>query len=157
MKAQVGELPLEHLCGTILMPEDGKPDFGRASHIVLLCGNKQFKIRLAAGKTLVELPEGNIGTVVHAIIIRSEADSIARVICSQSFYSLFDSVTELKTKVKVMEEFATLTEQEKENILNRFNSGPQSGSKTSAPVYYRDKEKLWLKYSITRHTFTEQQ
>lgn len=157
MKAQVGELPLEHLCGTILMPEDGELNFGRASHIVLLCGNKQFKIRLAAGKTLVELPEGNIGTVVHAIIIRSEADSIARVICSQSFYNLFDSVTELKTKVKVMEDFVGLTEREKENILNRLNSGPQSDSKTSAPVYYRDKEKLWLKYSITRHTFTEQQ
>ncbi len=123
---------------------------------MLLSKGKLVKFDIHS-RTVTELEEESGYPFMHIIATDMSAKKNAKVICTDSFYHLFDAIESLKDKCNAIEAFLELSRTQRDSIISQLNSKKygKCSEKRVAPV--KGKESLRLKYDMCKHTYTPEQ
>ncbi|MBR6761732.1 MAG: AAA family ATPase [Oscillospiraceae bacterium] len=143
----------KHYSGVLLA---GSKDFSESTSFQLQCGKKKIEIRMNS-ETVVHTFVGIPGQPIHVIAFCIHDKPVAKVVCTEAFYEMFDMIDHLKNKIAAMKHFLKLTVEQQKDIENQLKGKRYPLDEGAQRACFQQKEDLYLKYEMCKNTYTQQQ
>ena len=108
-------------------------------------------------ETTLQIPSCNKGDEVYAIGHPVRGQFVAMIVSSESFFKMFDLVTNIPDKFKMMKKFLQLSAGQQNNIQQQLSGKKYGLASSETAVRFKELDELKLKFEICRETYSHQQ
>lgn len=108
-------------------------------------------------ETIFQVPSCNKGDGVYVIGRTLRGQFVAKIVSSESFFKLFDLITNISDKLKMMKKFLQLSAGQQNNIKQQLSGKKYGLASSDTAVRFKELDELKLKFEICRETYSHQQ
>ena len=130
-----------------------------------LLGSTAFTVKEGAdiseihinSETILQVPSCNKGDGVYVIGQTLRGQFVAKIVSSESFFKMFNLITNISDKLKMMKKFLQLSAGQQNNIKQQLSGKKYGLASSDTAVRFKELDELKLKFEICRETYSHQQ
>lgn len=130
-----------------------------------LLGSTAFTVKEGAdiseihinSETILQVPSCNKGDGVYVIGPTLRGQFVAKIVSSESFFKMFNLITNISDKLKMMKKFLQLSAGQQNNIKQQLSGKKYGLASSDTAVRFKELDELKLKFEICRETYSHQQ
>ena len=108
-------------------------------------------------ETILQVPSCNKGDGVYVIGRTLCGQFVAKIVSSENFFKMFDLITNISDKLKMMKKFLQLSAGQQNNIEQQLSGKKYGLASSDTAVRFKELDELKLKFEICRETYSHQQ
>lgn len=108
-------------------------------------------------ETILQVPSCNKGDGVYVIGQTLRGQFVAKIVSSESFFKMFNLITNISDKLKMMKKFLQLSAGQQNNIKQQLSGKKYGLASSDTAVRFKELDELKLKFEICRETYSHQQ
>ena len=135
---------------------NGTESFPEVTKFFLKCEKKDVEIRVNS-ETVAQIHVCNNGQHIHVLANHVHGKPVAKIICTDEFYEMFEGVKNFKEKCAAMKRFLLLSIEQQGEIIQQLKGKHYPPAEGKKRGFFKQRDELRLKYDLCKDTYSTQQ